>query len=243
MPEYPWPIPHGNCLDMSKNILSLAFLAALAHHIKKGGHGAQSAIARAADITPSYLNDIVKSRAQGSEETRRKIAQAVGMDYEDMLTQGRRLLKMPESGGGNGQDDHEFTKVPKVRARLSAGGGSFETGEDIIGYYAFRTDFLREYGPPKNMVLFDVSGDSMEPLICHGDTVLVDGSQVDIVAGNIYAIAIGQEVIVKRVDKTIDGIKLISENREKYSPQLVEINDHSTHVQILGRVVWLGRRF
>ena len=34
-------------------------------------------------------------------------------------------------------DDSIFNKIPKVRARLSAGGGSFEVGSNIEGYYAY----------------------------------------------------------------------------------------------------------
>ena len=44
-----------------------------------------------------------------------------------------------------GQDD-EFAKIPKVNARLCAGGGSFEVGSDIQGYYAFRKDWLSRKG-------------------------------------------------------------------------------------------------
>lgn len=105
-----------------------------------------------------------------------------------------------------------------MKARLSGGNGSFETADDIVGYYAFRTEFLKGHGQPKDMVLFDVSGDSMVPVICHGDTVLIDQSQVDIIPGNIYGIGIGEEIVVKRIDKIPGRIVLISENREKYPP-------------------------
>uniref|UniRef100_UPI00262FA5A9 helix-turn-helix domain-containing protein n=1 Tax=Solidesulfovibrio sp. TaxID=2910990 RepID=UPI00262FA5A9 len=54
-----------------------------------------------------------------------------------------------------------YTLVPKVQARLAAGTGSLETEGQIVGYYAFKTDFLLRKGRAKKMVLMDVAGDSM----------------------------------------------------------------------------------
>ena len=80
--------------------------------------------------------------------------------------------------------------VPMVEARLSAGTGSFETSADVVRHYAFREDFLRRKGSPSHMALLRVSGDSMEPRICHNDVVLVDQSQKDPVPGRIYAVSV-----------------------------------------------------
>jgi phage repressor protein C with HTH and peptisase S24 domain len=91
------------------------------------------------------------------------------------------------------------------------------------------------------MVLFDVSGESMSPMMLHGDTVLIDQSQRDIIPGNIYGIGMDEEIVVKRVEKAPGALLLISENREKYPPFSVVMNDHS-NVRIIGRVLWLGRR-
>ena len=80
--------------------------------------------------------------------------------------------------------------VPMVEARLPAGTGSFETSGDVVRHYAFREDFLRRKGSPSHMALLRVSGDSMEPRICHNDVVLVDQSQKDPVPGRIYAVSV-----------------------------------------------------
>lgn len=234
--------PHGIYAGMAKEPLDAIFRAALEHILKQGGRGAQAKLARDAEMSSSYLNDIVRGRTYGSEETRRRIAQALGMDYEELLALGRRILKIPSVPGDITCSGADFTYIPKVKARLAAGGGSFETSDDIVGFYAFRTDFLRTYGQPKDMVLFDVSGDSMEPAIQHGDTVLVDQSQKDVIPGNIYGVGIDEEIVVKRIEKTPGAIVLVSENREKYPPLTVVINDHS-NVRVIGRVIWLGRKF
>lgn len=234
--------PFGISVDMTKEPLDVIFRVALEHLLRERGRGAQAKLARDADISTSYLNDILRGRTYGAEETRRQLARALGMDYESLLNYGRKILKIPSHSEGISCDGADFTYIPKVKARLAAGGGSFETADDILGYYAFRTDFLKSYGQPKEMVLFDVSGDSMEPEIHHGDTVLVDQSQTDIIPGNIYGIGIDEEIVVKRVEKAPSKIVLISENRRKYPPLEVVVNDHS-NVRIIGRVIWLGRKF
>ncbi len=78
-----------------------------------------------------------------------------------------------------------FLQVPKVRARLSAGGGSFETEPGIEEFYSFRSDWLSKKGKSEDMVLMDITGNSMEPELKDGDTVLIDTSRKEILAGSI----------------------------------------------------------
>ncbi len=98
-------------------------------------------------------------------------------------------------------EEPDFAKVPKVRARLCAGDGSFEVGGEIEGYYAFQTRWLSGRGNADQMVLLDIFGNSMEPELRAGDTVLVDRSQKEILAGAVYAVGIDDTIMVKRLEK------------------------------------------
>lgn len=136
-----------------------------------------------------------------------------------------------------------YTLVPKVRARLSAGTGSLEADGDVIGYYAFKTDFLQRKGCAGKMVLMDVAGDSMEPDIWNGDTVLIDESQQEIIAGGLFAVGIEQEVFVKYLLRVPGKLILKSKNNE-YDPIEVDMNGEiSGAVRIIGRVVWSCREY
>lgn len=141
----------------------------------------------------------------------------------------------------NGLDDSEsmFEVIPKVKARLSAGGGSFDVETDIEGYYSFQKGWLRKKGSPKHMVLMDICGNSMEPELKNGDTVLVDQSKNEILAGAIYAIGIDDAVMVKRIEKLPDKLVLISEN-EHYAPTYLQ-GEEINRVRILGKVIWICR--
>lgn len=140
-------------------------------------------------------------------------------------------------------EEKGYSLIPKVRARLSAGTGSLETEGDVIGLYAFKTDFLRRKGHAKRMVLMDVAGDSMEPVLMDSDTVLIDESQNEVIAGGLFAIGIDQEVYVKYLDK-IPGKLILRSRNERYTPIEVDMNGEiSGSIRIIGRVVWSCREY
>ena len=134
-----------------------------------------------------------------------------------------------------------FLKIPKVTARLSAGGGSFEVGDEIQGFYSFRENWLKKKGKPGAMVLMDIFGNSMEPELKDGDTVLVDQSQKGILAGAVYAVGVDDTVMVKRVEKHPNKLVLQSDN-ETYAPIYLQGDEMDT-LRIIGKVIWFGREF
>ncbi|NDV27890.1 helix-turn-helix transcriptional regulator [Desulfovibrio sp. JC010] len=135
----------------------------------------------------------------------------------------------------------EFARIPKVAARLSAGGGSFETGGEIEGFYAFRKDWIGSKGNPTDMVLMEVYGNSMEPELKEGDIVLLDQSRKDILAGGIYAVGVEDTVMVKRVEKRPGQVVLHSDNKD-YTPIHLG-GDELENVRVLGQVVWVSREY
>ncbi len=133
----------------------------------------------------------------------------------------------------------EFVRIPKVKARLCAGDGSFEVGSDIEGYYSFRNDWLSNKGIIGKMVLMDIIGNSMEPELQNGDTILLDESQKEILAGAIYAVGIEDTIMVKRVEKHPSGLVLLSSN-PIYGP-IHQKKDDPNRVCIIGKVIWVCR--
>jgi phage repressor protein C with HTH and peptisase S24 domain len=148
---------------------------------------------------------------------------------------GEQYLKPPP---GN---DTEFKNIPKVKARLSAGGGSFEVGSEIQGYYAFQKEWLQSKGNPGRMVLMDIFGNSMEPELKDGDTVLIDESQKDIISGAVFAVGVEDTIMVKRIEKHPSALVLLSDNRD-YTPVRLRSGE-GDGVRIIGRVIWVGREF
>lgn len=155
--------------------------------------------------------------------------------------------KWIESGIGNvfihtqSNDDIEFKSIPKVAARLSAGTGSFECEEDITDYLSFQTRWLANKGSANHMVAMEVFGQSMEPVIREGDTVLIDQSQKNILAGAIYAVGVEDTILVKRLEKHPNKLVLCSDNKD-YEPIYLDRED-TDKVRIIGKVVWSCREY
>lgn len=137
--------------------------------------------------------------------------------------------------------DCELVMVPMVEARLSAGNGSFEVGDNIEGRYAFRLDFLLRKGSPPSMVLMRVDGDSMEPFVLNGDVVLIDQSQRETRPGKVYAVGIEDAVYLK-VLNTLPGKLVLTSHNAAYPPLEVDARgDLADGIRIIGRAVWVGR--
>jgi len=153
----------------------------------------------------------------------------------DWLATGRG----PRHFAGPAASDQEQVLVPRVRARLCAGGGSFETSSELRDRLPFRYDWLARKGNPESMVLMDIMGNSMEPEIKEGDTVLIDQSRTEILAYGVYAVGLEDTVLVKRLEKRPGKLLLLSDN-PRYAP--IELRgDELDTVRILGRVIWVGR--
>lgn len=143
--------------------------------------------------------------------------------------------------GETGTADKDFRHVPKVAARLSAGTGSFECDAQVAEYLSFPSAWLTRKGAARSMVAMEVFGCSMEPVIREGDTVLIDQSQTQILAGAIYAVGVEDTILVKRVEKHPDKLVLGSDNKD-FSPIILSGADCGK-VRILGKVIWSCREY
>jgi phage repressor protein C with HTH and peptisase S24 domain len=137
------------------------------------------------------------------------------------------------------RETDDFVQIPKVEARLCAGGGSFEVGSDILGFYSFQENWLRSKGSPGKMVLMDIFGNSMAPEMKDGDTVLVDQDQVNILSGAIYAVGVEDTIMVKRLEKHPNTLVLLSDNKD-YAPIQLKGSEAGS-LRIIGKVIWICR--
>jgi phage repressor protein C with HTH and peptisase S24 domain len=137
--------------------------------------------------------------------------------------------------------EDEAVLIPKVAARLCAGGGSFEAEAVPVAEYLFPRQWLARMGSPSSLVFMDVVGDSMEPGIHDGDMVLVDQSRTAISPHTVQAVAVADAIYLKRVERRGDGILLHSDNLAY--PDMELAGDELELFRIIGSVVWLCRDF
>ncbi len=73
---------------MNKHDKNRYFLAALKHRLKGLGRGGQTLVCAGAGMSSGHLSDVVKGRKPTTEESRVRIALALGSTEEEMIAEG-----------------------------------------------------------------------------------------------------------------------------------------------------------
>ena len=157
-----------------------------------------------------------------------------GCDPGWLLAGEAEIIEVPSGGDIPGSD---YILVPRVSGEIAAGEG-LAPEEAVEIRIAFRRDWIQKKGNPENMSLIRIRGDSMEPTLFSGDTVLIDhGKNYAEPEGGLYAIAVDGMIMIKRLQPLPDKkIRVISDN-----PKYVTYAAAPERIHINGKAVWFGR--
>ncbi len=111
---------------------------------------------------------------------------------------------------------------------------SSQDGVELIEFMGVSPEWAERYCPTaakRSIHIITAAGDSMEPTLYRGDTVVIDVSQKDVREDGLYAVRIAGQVMVKRLQITLKGLVLLSDNAF-YKPITVCDDDN---LEILGR--------
>ncbi len=185
-------------------------------------------LARKAEVTPSGLTRALQGK------------QMLGLDKASAIiaTWGGELV-FPDENDPFAFNLEEFSFFPKISSQLAA-DGSFVIKYTQEKTQPFQKDWLeaRQICSTKDAVLLDVINDFMQPILSVGDVVLIALKQKEIISGNLYAIRVGTEIQIRRLERlACGGIRIYCENNF-YLPQEI----HSCEeLEIIGRVCWIGK--
>jgi phage repressor protein C with HTH and peptisase S24 domain len=136
--------------------------------------------------------------------------------------------------------NQEYVVVPRYAVEAAAGAGVVVTDEQIVDYLAFRHDWVHRHGwAPNRLLVISAVGDSMEPTIADGDALLVNQGAPRLRDNAVYALVIGDALVVKRLERLVDGSVVIRCDNPRYREQVVApgaVGD----LRIVGQVVWAG---
>ena len=122
----------------------------------------------------SYLQQFIRkgSPRRLEERDRKVLAEFFGVDESELGALGEKsYIGSRRSASG----DEDFHAIPRLSLAAAAGPGQFAGGEAPFDNFGFSGRWLRENGfDPKMLSALTVEGDSMEPLLRHGDEILVD---------------------------------------------------------------------
>lgn len=131
---------------------------------------------------------------------------------------------------------NEFSFIKGYDIQASAGFGSINYDETPTRHFAFRNKWLKQKNLfVKNLVVIFVKGDSMQPTIFDNDTILVNTANKSLTDGLIYVIRQNQELLVKRLQRLQNGVRLISDN--KIYSNIDILSDDLLNFEVIGQVV------
>lgn len=196
---------------------------------------ASLAIGRNAAYLHQYLYKGVPKKLD--EEVRKNLAKHLGIQAHELLpaeSPHRELNYMPKP--------EEFVHIPVFDVEASAGHGALTDQEAILYFLSFRREWLRmiSSAPFDKLSVIRVDGDSMEPTLSNGDTVLVDGTQNSPRSDGIYVLQFDNYLYVKRLlmNPAKGKVAIISDNSAYAPMEDIDLEE----LRIAGRVLWLGRR-
>lgn len=107
---------------------------------------------------------------------------------------------------------------------------------------SYAVKMIKQMGiDPENKILDAVQGDSMEPTLMHGDITLIDLEIRSFSGDGLYVISIKDERTIRRLQKRLDQISVLSDNR-KYEPLHMDIEKFEQTVKIEGKVILIGKK-
>ncbi len=127
--------------------------------------------------------------------------------------------------------------VPRYTVKASAGHGEPVLEIDTEGQPNYcRSGWAQRNGyKPENLFSIVASGDSMEPTIPDGASMIVH-RQEEVVSGKVHVICRGDECYVKRLIRQLDGSVLVKSENPDYKDVEV-LPDDPTPLHVVGLVV------
>lgn len=222
-----------------QNMDNVAARAALNRLIAER-HERYEALSRLIGRNPAYIQQYIKrgTPRKLDEADRRVLARYFGVE--------ERLLGGPEDTPVVSLSRKRATPavvvVPRLALGASAGAGSLDDDERASGAFAFDAAWLRTMGVKgEGLSIIRVDGESMAPTLNDGDDIMVDRADAaSRLRDGIYVLRLDDMLMVKRVamGPKRGRFSVLSDN--PHYPDWTDIDP--ALVDIVGRVVWTGRR-
>ena len=137
-------------------------------------------------------------------------------------------------------DDGDYVGVSELAG--AAGGGAVVHHERITGRVKFRREWLARHGLPADECrVIHVLGESMEPTLVDGCSILVNQASRRRRVGRIFVVRTEDGLVVKRAGKDrADAWLLVSDNPNKQAWPTVPWPDDAP---VIGEVKWAARTF
>lgn len=204
--------------------------------LHKHGDRLQADVARRMNVSSQVVSNWEKRGI--SQEGAIDAERAYGVSAAWLIDgKGNMLLnKLPLEITLSDSPDHIL--IRKVNIRLSAGiaGYAIEHLEEDGDPVSFRKNWLEKMGlRAEKLVAVYVRGDSMEPGLNDGDTVVINTDDTTPTDGDVYAINYEGELVIKRMTRDAGEWWLTSDNPDQRKHPRKSCQ--SPYCLVLGRVI------
>ncbi|WP_292041507.1 LexA family transcriptional regulator [Massilia sp. UBA6681] len=232
--------------------LKKLFLSWQQQQKEAGSAVSQEAAAERLGFNQSALSQYLNGRIPLNVDASRKFSELLGRPVSEFSPRLHDQLKeyassvLPDEPAANDSlppgarrvteegDEDDVVEIRKVRLKLRAGVSRFET-EPLDGdgdpLKVSRSDL--DGLDPKRLIAIPVRGDSMEPLLFDGDTVVIDPTDKKLVSRELYALNFEGDCCVKQMLHKAGAWYLHSINSD-HKPVRAE----SGQCEVIGRVVY-----
>ncbi|EPM0510239.1 TPA: helix-turn-helix transcriptional regulator [Pseudomonas putida] len=223
-----------------------------------GARGAQSRLAEKLDKPQNFVS---RCLAEPGRAGAKSIGEDFAREIEEAFGLSRYALDIPGMGLGEvidvaGLPEPLAKKItsyrPIVQVERFDVAGSMGPGMEVpevnmvVEHMGLDANWVRQnlnYSATANLKLISGRGDSMAPTIRNGDALLVDVGVCSVESDAIYYFEMGGRLHVKRIQRNLDGLTIISDNTQYR--EIVVPADREADIRILAQIIywWTGRSF
>jgi phage repressor protein C with HTH and peptisase S24 domain len=217
----------------------------IAEALERKNGGNQSEMARFVGVSPQAVQKWIAGESEPRGKNLERAADFLGMSpaalkFGDSIAQALPTNYKDVVVFESSNQDH--IEIRRVKLKLSAGitGFTTESIEDYGRPIGFRREwFIKKGYSPDKLIAIDVKGDSMEPTMSEGDTVVINTADVIPKNGETFAVNYEGEGVIKRMARDFGRWFLSSDNPDQRRYNRQECST-STCI-IIGKVVLLQR--
>lgn len=198
-------------------------------------------LAREFNLTTQATNQYKKK--EKASDNMREIAQKKGISLAWLEFETGEMFESAKTleSTTTAIDTEKFISVPIVSAKASGSPvGEIHYDVEIKGEVSIAKMLFKTMPNINNIQAIEVIGNSMSPRINPGDYVIVDKKD-NFDHDGVYVLQFDSMLLVKRLQVTTRGIKIISDNRS-YDEDVYDPNDDQRMMHIVGKVILVINR-